>query len=96
MVGRDCIIKCHLYVTGSICRVHFLSRNIPTKTLAEWFEMHPPPPKIEILLSLSTGVVGTANIYCHLSFQVGIKLMQKFVVHNIVDLKQSCKDKVLS
>ena len=67
-----------------------------TKTLSDWFTSHPPFPKIDKLVSLSTGIVGSSNINCHLAVQVGTEILNRLVGSNFADLKQSRKNKVLS
>ncbi|CAK1580968.1 unnamed protein product [Parnassius mnemosyne] len=64
--------------------------------IREWFSEHPPFPKLNSLISLSTGVLGNSKVNCHQALDIGTKTMQNFIGRRFSDMKQSKKNVVLS
>lgn len=62
----------------------------------EWFNDHPPFPKLDSLMSLSSGILGSSKINCHQALDIGTKTMQSFIGSKFGDMKQSKKNVVLS
>ncbi|CAK1588860.1 unnamed protein product [Parnassius mnemosyne] len=64
--------------------------------IREWFSEHPPFPKLNSLISLSTGVLGNSKVNCHQALDIGTKTMKNFIGRRFSDMKQSKKNVVLS
>ncbi|GBM16783.1 hypothetical protein AVEN_9374-1 [Araneus ventricosus] len=45
--------------------------NEDVEKLMQWFSQHIPFPINDVLMSISIGVVGTADVNCHLSHELG-------------------------
>ncbi|MGR0227394.1 hypothetical protein, partial [Klebsiella pneumoniae] len=61
----------------------------------EWLNDHPPFPQINLLMSLSTGLIGNEKINCHQALQIGTAIMQNFVGCKFGEMKQSRKHTVM-
>lgn len=57
--------------------------------IAEWLLDHPPFVTRDDIMSLSTGVVGSANISCYKAAEIGSQTMEKFIGTNFADMMQS-------
>lgn len=66
------------------------------KKLYVWCTAHYPFPNTEKLMSLSTGIVGSSDVNCHLAEEVGKELMSQTLGNNFADIKLHRKNKVLS
>ncbi len=64
--------------------------------IREWFNDHAPFPKLNSLMSLSTGILGNSKVNCHQALDIGTKTMQSFVGSKFGDMKQSKKNVVMS
>src|SRR5436190_19326000 len=67
--------------------------NGDLKKLIDWFSQHPPFPKVDKLISISTGVIGDKTINCHKSQEIGMLGMLKIIGIDSVKFKR--KDKVI-
>ncbi|XP_044758597.1 uncharacterized protein LOC123316535 [Coccinella septempunctata] len=59
-----------------------------------WLDHHNPFEKRDSLMSLSTGVMGAANINCHMAFEEGRKGMETMKGKNLANITLSSKFKV--
>ncbi|GBM57565.1 hypothetical protein AVEN_97673-1 [Araneus ventricosus] len=50
--------------------------------LMQWFSQHIPFPINHVLMSISSGVVGTADVNCHLSHELGCEGISRIVGGN--------------
>lgn len=62
----------------------------------EWFKNHDPFPKLDKVMSLSSGITGDKDINCHQAQEIGLRMMEKSEGNNFCDLSYSRKDRVLS
>lgn len=65
-------------------------------TIYKWFNDHPPFPKSNSLISLSTGVIENKTVNSHQALEIGTKTMQNLVGQNFGDIKQSKKNVVFA
>ncbi|KAG5880398.1 hypothetical protein JTB14_034877 [Gonioctena quinquepunctata] len=61
----------------------------------EWINDAPPFPKMNVLMSLSTGILGNSQVNCHHALDIGTTTMQNFIGSKFGDMKQSKKNVVL-
>ncbi|GBL81247.1 hypothetical protein AVEN_143575-1 [Araneus ventricosus] len=62
----------------------------------QWFSQHIPFPINDVLMSISSGVVGTADVNCHLSHELGCEGISRIVGGNFENVKFKRKDKVIT
>ncbi|GBN61964.1 hypothetical protein AVEN_148395-1 [Araneus ventricosus] len=67
--------------------------NEDVETLMQWFAQHIPFPINDVLMSISSGVVRTADVNCHLSHELGCEGISRIVGGNFVNVKFKRKDK---
>lgn len=68
--------------------------NFDTEKLDQWFDEHDPFPVDSELMSISTGIIGTESINCHLALECGTIMMNGIVGTNYDAIKFKRKDKV--
>lgn len=68
--------------------------NADLKRMNDWLLTHKPFEYRESLTSLSTGIVGAANINCHEALKQGHQSMAAIVGKNAQSVSMSCKYKV--
>ncbi|GBN51149.1 hypothetical protein AVEN_224667-1 [Araneus ventricosus] len=61
-----------------------------------WFTQHIPFPINDVLMSISGGVVGTADVNCHLSHELDCDGISRIVGGNFGNVKFKRKDKVIT
>lgn len=69
--------------------------NADLEKLVNWLSQHPPFPKIDKLMSISTRVVGDDKINCHLSEEIGAIGVSRIIGEDFDSVKFKRKDKVL-
>lgn len=92
---------CHLSMSGTshqhkdagTSRIEKDEKDV--KTLTEWFNDHPPFITTNALMSLSTGIIGSADVNCHQAQSNGIQLIRDIIKGKVVDIKFQKKMKVL-
>ena len=67
-----------------------------TKKLCDWFLKYPPFRKTNVIMSLSSKLVGEKGVNCHIARDIGKKAMLKVVGENFQDVKFERKTKVVS
>ncbi|GBL91778.1 hypothetical protein AVEN_71413-1 [Araneus ventricosus] len=60
--------------------------------LMQWFSQHIPFPINDVLMSVSSGVEGTADVNCHLSHELGCEGISRIVGGNFGNVKFKRKD----
>lgn len=69
--------------------------NEDLKKLINWFSQHSPFPKVDELMSISTGVIGDKTINCHKSQEIGMLGISKIIGNDFDSVKFKRKDKVI-
>ncbi|GBM07473.1 hypothetical protein AVEN_208228-1 [Araneus ventricosus] len=67
--------------------------NEDVEKLTQWFSQHIPFSINDVLMPISSGVVGTADINCHLSHELGCEGISRIVGGNFGNVKFKRKDK---
>lgn len=67
--------------------------NADLKKLLNWFSQHKPFPKMDEIMSISTGVVGDDKINCHLAQEIGTAGVSKIIGENFDSVKFKRKKK---
>ncbi|KMQ95977.1 hypothetical protein RF55_3772 [Lasius niger] len=67
--------------------------NADLEKLVNWVSQHPPFPKIDELMSISTGVVRDEKINCHLSEEIGAVGITRIIGEDFDSVKFKRKDK---
>ncbi|GBO36167.1 hypothetical protein AVEN_215108-1 [Araneus ventricosus] len=70
--------------------------NEDVEKLTQWFSQHIPFSINDVLMPISSGVVGTADINCHLSHELGCEGISRIVGGNFGNVKFKRKDKVIT
>lgn len=68
--------------------------NSDMEKIDHWFDDHNPFPTDSQIMSISSGIIGTENINCHLASEIGTKLLNNLVGTNYDSVKFKRKDKV--
>lgn len=55
--------------------------------LRNWFSHHPPFPKTDFIMSLSSGLVGSEAVNCHNALHIGKEIMLKLIGDNFEQVK---------
>ncbi|XP_049762542.1 uncharacterized protein LOC126088442 [Schistocerca cancellata] len=66
------------------------------RKVRDWFSVHPPFPESDFKMSISSGVVGTEDVNCHMCHEDGEKGMKRIFGDNFHDVKFRRKDKVVT
>ena len=69
--------------------------NEDVDKLVYWFSQQTPFPMNDVRMSVSTGVVGTADVNCHIPREVGLEEVSRTVGNNFENFKFKRKDKVI-
>ena len=78
---------------GRACQTRDLKQ---TEKFTEWLRVHSPFDKPgDVLVSLSSGVVGDDTVNCDLALEVGTSTIKKLEGKSFADIKLQRKDKVI-
>ncbi|GBN19479.1 hypothetical protein AVEN_71941-1 [Araneus ventricosus] len=70
--------------------------NEDVEMLMQWFSQHIPFPINDVLMSISSGVVGTADVNRHLPHELGCEGISRIVDGNFGNLKFKRKYQVIT
>ncbi|XP_049772070.1 uncharacterized protein LOC126154082 [Schistocerca cancellata] len=82
------------HVDARSCRIE--RDGIDLRKLRDGFSVHPPFPESDFIMSISSGVVGTEDVNCHMCHEEEEKGMKRIVGDNFHDVKFCRKDKVVT
>ena len=66
------------------------------RKLHEWFSNHSPFPEADVIMSISSGIVGSDQVNCHKVQQVGIGGVSRIVGSTFGEVSFKKKDKVVT
>jgi hypothetical protein len=64
-----------------------------TEKLCDWLLHHPPFPNTDVIMSLSSGIVGGEGVNCHMARDIGKNAMLRVVGENYEHVKFKRKNK---
>ncbi|GBM48270.1 hypothetical protein AVEN_108699-1, partial [Araneus ventricosus] len=70
--------------------------NEEAAKLSQWLSEHNPFPKIDVIISIDSGIVGGNEVNCHLSEEIGRDMISKMLGENFENVKFKRKGKVVT
>ncbi|GBL73591.1 hypothetical protein AVEN_230607-1 [Araneus ventricosus] len=70
--------------------------NEDAAKLFQWLSEHNPFPKIDVIMSIDSGIVGSNEVNCHLSEEIGRDMISKMMGKNFENVKFKQKGKVVT
>ncbi|GBO37444.1 hypothetical protein AVEN_161634-1 [Araneus ventricosus] len=70
--------------------------NEDAAKLSQWLSEHNPFPKIDVIMSIDSGIVGGNEVNCHLSEAIGRDMISKMTGKNFENVKFKRKGKVVT
>lgn len=67
-----------------------------TEKLCSWFAQHPPFLTTDLIMSISSGLVGESTVNSHMALEIGRESMLKMVGQNFQEVKFKRKNNVVS
>ncbi|GBN70938.1 hypothetical protein AVEN_30862-1 [Araneus ventricosus] len=64
--------------------------------LFQWLSGHNPFPKIDVIMSIDSGIVGSNEVNCHLSEVIGRDMISKMMGKNFENVKFKRKGKLVT
>ncbi|GBN79692.1 hypothetical protein AVEN_151632-1 [Araneus ventricosus] len=70
--------------------------NEDAAKLSLWLSEHNPFPEIDVIMSIDSGIVGSNEVNCHLSEEIGRDMISKMMEKNFENVKFKRKGKVVT
>ncbi|GBL97632.1 hypothetical protein AVEN_193485-1, partial [Araneus ventricosus] len=70
--------------------------NEEAAKLSQWLSEHNPFPKIDVIMSIDSGIVGGNEVSCHLSEEIGRDMISKMMGKKFENVKFKRKGKVVT
>ncbi|GBM50045.1 hypothetical protein AVEN_90783-1, partial [Araneus ventricosus] len=70
--------------------------NEDAAKLSQWLSEHNPFPKIDVIMSIDSGIVGGNEVNCHLSEEIGRDMISKMMGKKFENVKFKRKGKVVT
>ncbi|GBM41909.1 hypothetical protein AVEN_13626-1 [Araneus ventricosus] len=70
--------------------------NEDAAKLFQWLSEHNPFPKIDVIMPIDSGIVGSNEVNCHLSEEIGRYMISKMMGKNFENVKFKRKGKVVT
>ncbi|GBN14170.1 hypothetical protein AVEN_66961-1 [Araneus ventricosus] len=70
--------------------------NEDATKLSQWLSEHNPFPKIDVIMSIDSGIVGGNEVNCHLSEEIGRDMISKMMGKKFENVKFKRKGKVVT
>ncbi|GBM50064.1 hypothetical protein AVEN_65954-1, partial [Araneus ventricosus] len=70
--------------------------NEDAAKLSQWLSEHNPFPKIDVTMSIDSGIVGGNEVNCHLSEEIGRDMISNMMGKNFENVKFKRRGKVVT